>query len=147
MRMEAKQAQMEPIITNEKATATAVEAVTQARRRHRQERPLPENRREESKKVQEEAIQEIVEKTGGSIEKARQAIEEEARRKKYAIEFFESRGGVFFEPGLGNSLQHVTRINRLHPFYEVFYSRVAAMDDPVARHAIIVLLLTLPTPS
>src|SRR5205814_6758925 len=105
--------------------------------------PLPENRREESKKVQEQAIAEMVEKTGESVEKARAAIEEEARRKKYAIEFFESRGGVFFEPGLGNGLQKVARINKLHPFYDVFYSRVASGSDPIARHAIIVLLLTL----
>jgi hypothetical protein len=37
----------------------------------------------------------------------------------------------------------MARINKSHPFYEVFYSRVAAMDDPIARHAIIVLLPTL----
>ena len=142
-RREEKKARLEPQITSETVTAPAVAAVTQASAATGKSGPLPANRREESKKLQEQAIQEIVEKTGSSVEKARKAIEEEARKKKYAIEFFESRGGVFFEPGLGNGLQHVARINKLHPFYEVFYSRVAAMDDPVARHAIIVLLLTL----
>ena len=48
-----------------------------------------------------------------------------------------------YEPSLGNGLQRIARINKLHPFYEVFYSRVAAMEDPVARHSLIVLLLTL----
>jgi hypothetical protein len=142
-RMEERKARLDPQITDEKVTAPAIAAVSQASTATGKSGPLPENRREESKKLQDQAIQDLVEKTGESVEKARKAIEDEARRKRYAVEFFESRGGVFFEPSLGNGLQRVARINRLHPFYEVFYSRVAAMDDPVARQAIIVLLLTL----
>ena len=142
-RKEERKARLDPQITDEQATAPAIAAVTQASTATGKSGPLPENRREESKKLQEQAVQDLVEKTGDSVDKARKAIEDEARSKKYAVEFFESRGGVFFEPSLGNGLQRVAKINKLHPFYEVFYSRVAAMDDPVARHAIIVLLLTL----
>ena len=142
-RREERKARLDPQITEEQATAPAIAAVTQASTATGKSGPLPENRRDESKKLQDQAIQDLVEKTGESVEKARKAIEDQARRKKYAIEFFESRGGVFYEPSLGNGLQRVARINKLHPFYEVFYSRVAAMEDPVGRHAIIVLLLTL----
>ncbi len=142
-RAEARKARLDPQITDDQATAPAVNAVTQASAATGKSGPLPEYRRKESKRLQDQAIQEIVEKTGESVDKARKAIEDEAKRKKYAIEFFESRGGVFYEPSLGNGLQRVARINKLHPFYEVFYSRIATMEDPVARHAIIVLLLTL----
>lgn len=142
-RKEERKKQLDPGITGEDATLPAVVAAAQASAATGKSGPLPENRREESKKRVEKSAQELAEKTGESLEKARKAIEEEAARKKYAVEFFESQGGVFYEPSLGNGLQRVARINKLHPFYEVFYSRVAAMDDPVARHAIILLLLTL----
>lgn len=138
-----RKARLDPQITGEAVTAPAVEAATLASAATGKSGPLPENRREESKNLQREAAQAIVEKTGESIEKAMKAVEEEARRKKFDVEFFEARGGVFYEPGLGNGLQRIARINKLHPFYEVFYSRVAALDDPIARHAIIVLLLAL----
>jgi hypothetical protein len=138
-----RQARREPQITADIANAPAIAAVTQASTATGKSGPLPDNRRDESKKLEDKAIQDLVEKTGQSVDKAREAIEDEAKRKKYAVEFFESRGGVFYEPSLGNGLQRIARINKLHPFYEVFYSRVAAMDDPIARHSIIVLLLTL----
>jgi hypothetical protein len=142
-REEERLARLAPDITSDEATSAAVAAAGQASAATGKSGPLPENRREESKKQVEKSATELAEKTGESMEKARKAIELEAARKKYAIEFFESKGGVFYEPSLGNGLQRVVRINKLHPFYEVFYSRVAAMNDPVARHSIILLLLTL----
>lgn len=147
-RREEKKARLEPQITASEAIAPAVTAVTQANTSVGRSGPLPENRREESRKLQEKAAEEIVEKSGRekteeSVQKALKAVEEEAKRHKFAIEFFESKGGVFYEPSLGNGLQRIARINKLHPFYEVFYSRVAALEDPIARHALLVLLLTL----
>lgn len=142
-RQEERRKQRDPGITDDEATLPAVVAAGQASAATGKSGPLPEHRREESRKRVEKSVQELAEKTGDSLEKARKAIEQEAARKKYGVEFFESRGGVFYEPSLGNGLQRVARINKLHPFYEVFYSRVATMNDPVARHAIILMLLTL----
>ncbi len=113
---EEKKSRLDPAITGDKATALAVAAVTQATTATGKSGPLPENRRGESKNLQERAIQDLVEKTGESVDKARKAIEDEAKREKYSIEFFESRGGVFYEPSLGNGLQRLARINKVHPF-------------------------------
>jgi hypothetical protein len=77
-----------------------------------------------------------------SLDEVRKNIEDEAKRKRYAIEFFESRGGVFYEPGYGNGLQRVARVNKLHPFFEVFYARLATLD-PIARNTVDLLLLAL----
>jgi hypothetical protein len=142
-REEERRSRFDPAITSDEASKSAVLAAAQASTATGKSGPLPENRREESKRRQGKAVQELAEKTGESLEKARKALEEEAARKKYAVEFFESKGGVFYEPDLGNGLQRVAKINKLHPFYGVFYSRVAAMNDPVARQAVILLLLTL----
>src|SRR5262249_17556918 len=80
-RREERKNRLEPQITDDKATAPAIAAVTQASTAVGKSGPLPENRREESKRLQEQAIQDLVEKTGESVEKARKAIEEEGRKK------------------------------------------------------------------
>jgi hypothetical protein len=129
--------------TAEESVAPAVEAALQASTATGKNGPLPEDRRDESKKRAGKAAQDLMEKTGESLEKAKKAIEAEAARKKYAVEYFESKGGVFFEPDLGNGLQRVAKINKLHPFYQVFYSRLAEMEDPIARHSVVLLLLAL----
>ncbi len=87
-----RQARQDPQITAEAAVAPAVVAAGQASAAIGKSGALPENRREESKKQVAKSAAERVEKTGESLEKAKKAIEEEAARKKYAIEFFEARG-------------------------------------------------------
>lgn len=129
--------------TAETATAPAVTAVEQASNATGKGGPLPTHRREESKHAQDKAVQNEIEKTGETVEKARQAVERQARARKYDVKFVDVEGGPFYIPDLGNGLQRIAKINKLHPFYETFYSRVAALDDPIARNSIIVLLLTL----
>src|SRR5262249_54955345 len=73
---------------------------------------LPEGRKQEAQKDLEQTVQTRSQSTGESIEQATKAIEDEARRKRYAIEFFESEGGVFYVPSFGSGLQRVAKINK-----------------------------------
>jgi hypothetical protein len=90
----------------------------------------------------EQKVQRRAALSGESVDKVRKNIEEEAKRRRYGIEFFESRGRVFYEPGYGNGLHRIARLNKFHPFFEFFYARLATLD-PIARQTIDLLLLTL----
>lgn len=70
-------------------------------------------------------------------------IEEEAAKRQFAIGFFESEGGVFLRPDLGNSLQRVALINTAHPFFKTVYTRLMDMDNPMARQAVDLLLIAM----
>jgi hypothetical protein len=104
---------------------------------------IPEERKQEAQKELENAIHARTQSTGESIEQATRAIEDEARRKRYAIQFFESEGGVFYMPSFGSGLQRVAEINKRHPFFGLFYARLAALDDPRPRQVVDLLLLAL----
>jgi len=104
---------------------------------------LPEERKKEAQKELERAVNDRSQSTGESPDQAAKAIEDEAKRKRYAIEFFESEGGVFYMPSFGTGLQRVAKINKRHPFFELFYARLAALQDPRARQVVDLLLLAL----
>jgi hypothetical protein len=104
---------------------------------------LPEERKQEAQEELERAAQTRSQSTGESVEQATKAIEEDARRKRYAIEFFESEGGVFYMPTFGTGLQRVAKINKRHPFFELFYARLAALQDARPRQVVDLLLLAL----
>jgi len=104
---------------------------------------LPEERKQEAQKELESAIRTRTKSTGESVEQAKRAIEDEARRKPYAIEFFESHGGVFYMPSFGSGLQRVAKINKSHPFFGLLYTRLAALDDARPRQVVDLLLLAL----
>ncbi len=132
-----------PEVSDPSRSTPAAEAAAAASRTLGSNRQLPPKRREEAAAVLEDEIQRRTEVSGESEAKVREAVEIEAKRKRYAIEFFDARGGVFYEPGYGNGLQRVARINKLHPFFEVFYARLAALPDPLARQTVDLLLLSL----
>ena len=104
---------------------------------------FPEERRQEAQKELERAAQDRSRTTGETVEQATKAIEEEANRKRYAIDFFESEGGVFYMPSFGTGLQRVAKINKLHPFFGLFYARLAGLEDPRPRQVVDLLLLAL----
>ncbi|HEV2715429.1 MAG TPA: ATP-binding protein [Terriglobales bacterium] len=104
---------------------------------------LPEERKQEAQKELERAAQERSRTTGETVEQATKAIEEESRRKRYAIDFFDSEGGVFYMPSLGTGLQRIAKVNKRHAFFELFYARLAALPDPRPRQVVDLLLLAL----
>jgi Histidine kinase-, DNA gyrase B-, and HSP90-like ATPase len=124
------------------ATTPATEAAAQAGKVVGA-RDLADAGKEEAKEDFERTVRERTANTGASIDAARAAIMEEAKRRPYAIGFFESEGGVFYKPSHGNGLQRVALVNTAHPFFENFYADLLNADDPRASYAVDVLLLAL----
>lgn len=106
-------------------------------------RPLPEPTVEETQKKFDEAVEEKVKESGQTRDEAEEAVKREAKRKKYAIKFFESDGGVFYKPDFGNGLQRIAMINKLHPFFTAFYSQLNGTGNSKARQVVELLLLAL----
>ena len=104
---------------------------------------LPDERIQEAREVLQEEIERRVTEEGATPDEAKEAIEREAKKKRYGIGFFDSDGGVFFRPTSGNGLQTVAEINKQHPFFESFYARLIELGDPRARQAVDLLLLAL----
>lgn len=105
--------------------------------------PLPDERAAEAKEQFEKAVEEQTRETGKPRDEVEEAIKKEAHRKKYAIKFFSSEGGVFYKPGYGNGMQRVAAINIEHPFFKVFYTTISKLDNPRARQVVDLLLLAL----
>jgi osmotically-inducible protein OsmY len=78
-----------------------------------------------------------------SIEEARKALEDQARRKKYQIDYFDEERGPFYVPEWVGT-QVVVKVNRKHPFFTVLYDSILALEGgSLAKEAIDVLLITL----
>jgi hypothetical protein len=105
--------------------------------------PLPPEEKAKARDEVKRRVKERAAKDSVSEDEAERAIEDEASRKPFAIGFFESDGGVFFKPTFGNGLQKVALINKLHPFFKLFYAPLVAKRDARARGAVDLLLLGL----
>jgi len=105
--------------------------------------PLPEERVNEAKEQFEKTVDEKTKETGKPRDEVEEAVKREALRKKYAIKFFSSEGGVFYKPDFGNGLQRVAWINTAHPFFSVFYTEISKLGHPRARQVVDLLLLAL----
>lgn len=121
----------------------ATEAAAAAKATMGRKTELPDSMKQEAKTRVEEEVKKRAEESGKPVDEVREAITEEAKRKEYAIQFFESEGGVFYKPGLGNGLQKVAMINKAHPFFEVFYTELANLPNSRARNAVDLILLAL----
>ena len=80
-----------------------------------------------------------------SIEEAREAQRREAQRRRYRVEYFDNEHGPFYKPEWFGS-QVVVKINRRHPFYEIFYTHILALPDDAkakAREGLDLMLIAL----
>jgi len=121
----------------------ATEAASEAEAAMGRAKALPQERAEESQQRFQETVQRRMEETHRPEVEVIKALEEEAKRKRYAIGFFRSEGGVFYRPDFGNGMQRVAQINVAHPFFTGLYSRLGTLPDPHARQTVDVLLLAL----
>jgi Histidine kinase-, DNA gyrase B-, and HSP90-like ATPase len=79
-----------------------------------------------------------------SIEEAIAAVEAEAKRRPYKIDYFDDPNGPFYEPRWEFGTSIVVRINRLHPFYETLYADLLKLEGGTrAKEAVDVLFITL----
>ncbi|SRR6266480_370695 len=80
--------------------------------------------------------------TAKSVAEAQAALQAEAKRRPYLIDFFEDPAAAFFVPEWSPAGQVLVKVNRQHPFYETLYLE-AVRHGPKVKHAVDVLLLTL----
>ena len=81
--------------------------------------------------------------TAATVEEAKKAIETEAKKRPYRIEFFDDANGPFFVPAWDPGSVVVARVNRAHPFYTTLYGELVRLGASQARNAVDVLLLAL----
>ncbi|MDF2389129.1 ATP-binding protein [Nostoc ellipsosporum NOK] len=104
---------------------------------------IPDREKPAAEKQFETSARERAGVTKESIDKAKAAIAEEAKRRPFRIDFFEDVHAPFFEPRRELGAQIVARINKSHPFYTTFYSRLLLDGDDRARGAVDLVLLAL----
>ena len=79
-----------------------------------------------------------------SIEAARRAIEEEAKKRPYVVDFYDEPRGPFYKPDWLNGSQIGVLINRQHPFFQTLYSPLLRMSGGTpAKQALDILLIAL----
>ncbi|HLL01091.1 MAG TPA: ATP-binding protein [Myxococcaceae bacterium] len=105
--------------------------------------PLSDELKKAAQEKSEQAARELAAQQQLSLDEARSAVQQEARRKKFRIDFFDAEGGVFFKPEIGPELMKIAKINRAHPFFKEFYARLHELGDPRARQSVDLLLLAL----
>jgi hypothetical protein len=91
---------------------------------------LPEERAREAEERHEDEVKKRTRETGQG-------------RDEVEVDFFDVPGGVFFEPGYGNGLQRVARVNKAHPFFKFFYGELINLPNPRPRQAMDLLLIAL----
>ena len=79
-----------------------------------------------------------------SIDAARKALEDEAKRRPYVIDFYDEPRGPFYKPNWLNGSQVGVLINRRHPFFQTLYSPLLSMPHGgQAKQALDILLIAL----
>jgi len=79
-----------------------------------------------------------------SIDAARKALEDEAKRRPYVIDFYDELRGPFYKPNWLNGSQVGVLINRRHPFFQTLYSPLLSMPHGgQAKQALDILLIAL----
>ncbi|MEA2906272.1 MAG: hypothetical protein QOI12_3659 [Alphaproteobacteria bacterium] len=105
---------------------------------------VPEHDKPEIREDLEKAAKARVGVTAKDIEEAKQAIEHEAKRRPYQIDFFEDARAPFYEPSWVNGSSVTVKINRAHPFFTTLYARLLLPEaDKQAKEAVDVLLIAL----
>lgn len=79
-----------------------------------------------------------------SLDKARKALEDEAKRRPYIIDFYDEPRGAFYKPQWSYGTQVAVLINRQHAFFNVLYAPLLSMPNgDEAKQALDLLLIAL----
>lgn len=129
--------------TGDEPTAAETAAAMAARIRGKPTRVPEDDRPQVDQKTEDEAKRRVG-VTSKTVEEARQAIEAEAKRRPYKIEYYDDPNGPFYEPVWGAGHVVVVRVNRAHAFYTALYTELMALKGAgQAKYAVDVLLLAL----
>lgn len=103
---------------------------------------VPDREKPKAREELDRAAETEAAKGGGDPEKAREALEEQARRHKYRIEYDDVVGGPLYEPKWVGS-QIVVVVNRQHQLYQVLYGDLLRLGAARAKQAVDLLLIAL----
>ncbi|MHB8671992.1 MAG: ATP-binding protein [Acidimicrobiales bacterium] len=103
---------------------------------------IPDREKKRAREALDTAAEEEAAKGGGDVEKARHALEEQAKRSKYRVEYDDVVGGPIYEPKwIGEQITVV--INRQHQLYQVLYGDLFRLGAGRAKEAVDLLLFAL----
>lgn len=123
--------------------ATESEAAAQAADVGTSTRPeVPPRERESARDNLDKAAEEKASQDQGDPDEARKALEEQAKRQKYRIEYGDIVGGPIYECEWVGS-QMVMTINRKHQLYQVLFGDLLKLNASRALRANELLLLSL----
>ncbi len=138
-----KERKRAPIIERSGEQPTESESAAQAADVGTSTRPeVPPRQREAARDKLEKAAEEKATKEQGDPDEALKALEEQAKRQKYRIEYGDVVGGPIYECEWVGS-QMVMTINRQHPLYQVLFGDLLKLKAARAHHATELLLLAL----
>lgn len=103
---------------------------------------VPERDRSRARQELQKAAEEEAAKGGGDPEKALAALEEQAKKTTYRVEYDDVLGGPIYEPKWVGS-QIVVVINRQHQLYQLLYGDLVRLGAARAKQAVDLVLLTL----
>jgi hypothetical protein len=102
--------------------------------------PVPEHERPAAQDTFKRAAQERAQITGKSLDDAAKAVEEDAQRRRFRIDFFDEPNGPFYKPDWELGARIVIWVNRKHPFYETLY---LASKSKLAKEGLDLVLIAL----
>jgi hypothetical protein len=103
---------------------------------------IPEYEKPDVRAEFEAEVRRQVGVTNKSMADAETALQAEAKRRPYLIDFFDDPVAAFFVPEWTPAGQVLVKVNRKHPFYEALYLE-AVRHSAKAKNAVDVVLLTL----
>jgi hypothetical protein len=82
---------------------------------------VPARRVQNARDTAEQEAEQRAEREGTSVDEARAALEQEARRRRHVVTYHDQEHGPFYEPVWRGSQVEV-KVNRKHPFYQYLYA-------------------------
>jgi hypothetical protein len=101
---------------------------------------VPDRHIPDARNAAEQEAEQRAEREGTSVDEAREALEREAKRRRHLVTYHDQEHGPFYEPVWRGSQVEV-KVNRRHPFYEVFYADLLQLPGGARAKAALDLVL------
>lgn len=105
---------------------------------------VPERAVVQARKELEEEAKKQAKVNQTSIDAAKKALGEAAKRRPYVVDFYDEARGPFYKPERRNGSQVVVSVNRQHSFFQTLYNPLLSLAGGTqAKQALDVLLIAL----
>lgn len=144
MRKEEKEKQRQAEARRSEQKTKAEDAAARADSVSGQKPKVPDHAKVKVRESFDNAAKENAKVNQVSLDKARKALEEEAKRRPYIIDFYNEPRGPFYKPEWSYGTQMAVLINRQHAFFKGLYSPLLSMPNgDEAKQALDLLLIAL----